>query len=473
MPKPAKAKLDQAGLTKLGLEKLVEILLDEAAFNKALKSRLQAALAGNAGAAEVARLIDAKLDSLQKSRAYLSPTRANTLSVELRGLLKNITSELADLDRHAAFERVLRFLTVGAVIEERARKGGARLAKVLEDARDSLVQSALGLESDEQVKVVPLLEALRIADDDGRFRTALLDILCGMHKPAADAWKSILTGKLKSPTEKAARWLNSEPVAYLQRLASHNADIDAYVELELLKPQERRDSLLIARMLHEAKRYAEALEWVRKPAATTRVMQWDGGVAGSGQSMQPPRLLEADILDALKQKADAQTIRWEEFERTLRADILRNYISKLDDFAEFDETDRAFAIVAGSPRIHEALDFLMAWPRLDLASELVLRHLGKWDGRRHESLVAAADALSEDYPVAATMLYRILLDDILRRGVSDAYLDGASYYAVLHELQPKLGTGFPYQRHRDYVADMKDKHARKHAFWQLIPRELA
>lgn len=71
------------------------------------------------------------------------------------------------------------------------------------------------------------------------------------------------------------------------------------------------------------------------------------------------------------------------------------------------------------------------------------------------------------------MLYRILLDDILRRGVSDAYLDGASYYAVLHELQPKLGTGFPYQRHRDYVADMKDKHARKHAFWQLIPRELA
>lgn len=324
MPKPAKAKLDQAGLTKLGLEKLVEILLDEAAFNKALKSRLQAALAGNAGAAEVARLIDAKLDSLQKSRAYLSPTRANTLSVELRGLLKNITSELADLDRHAAFERVLRFLTVGAVIEERARKGGARLAKVLEDARDSLVQSALGLESEEQVRVVPLLEALRIADDDGRFRAALLDILCGMHKPAADAWKSILTGKLKSPTEKAARWLNSEPVAYLQRLASHNADIDAYVELELLKPQERRDSLLIARMLHEAKRYAEALEWVRKPAATTRVMQWDGGVAGTGQSMQPPRLLEADILDALKQKADAQKIRWEEFERTLRPDILRN-----------------------------------------------------------------------------------------------------------------------------------------------------
>jgi hypothetical protein len=78
MPKSAKARLDHAGLTGLGLDKLVEILLDEAAFNKALKSRLLAALAGGAGAGEVARLIDTKLDSLQKSRGYLSPTRANT-----------------------------------------------------------------------------------------------------------------------------------------------------------------------------------------------------------------------------------------------------------------------------------------------------------------------------------------------------------------------------------------------------------
>ncbi|CAN7515308.1 DUF6880 family protein [Rhizobium sp. LjRoot254] len=469
MPKSAKAKLDHAGLTGLGLEKLVEILLDEAAFNKALKSRLLAALAGGSGAGEVARLIDSKLDSLQKSRAYLSPTRANTLSVELRGLLKNITSELASLDRYAAFERVLRFLDVGAVIAERARNGGARLAKLLDEARDSLVESVLKLDGDEQVRSVTLLEKARVGDDDGNLRGSLLKILCGMQKPAADVWRSILAGKLKSPTEKAAHWRNTEPVAYLQTLALYTSDIDAYIELEQLKPQERRDSLLIARMLHEAKRHAEALEWVRKPAATMRLTHADN--AGTAPA-QPPRLLEADILDALKQKGDAQAIRWKEFERTLRPDILRNYISKLDDFAEFDETDKAFAIVAASPRIHEALDFLVKWPRLDLASEHVLRHLGKWDGRQSGILVEAADALSEDYPVAATMLYRISLDDILRRGDSDAYLDGAAYFVVLHELQERLGAGFPYQHHDRYVANLREKHGRRPAFWQLIPREL-
>lgn len=468
MPKSAKAKFDHAGLTRLGLEKLVEILLDEAAFNKALKSRLLAALAGNAGAGEVTRLIDSKLDSLQKSRAYLSPTRANTLSVELRGLLKNITSELAGLDRYAAFERVLRFLDVGAVIEERARNGGARLAKVMDEARGNLVESVLKLDGDEQVRSVALLEKARVSDDDGNLRAALLEILCGMQKPAADVWRSILTGKLKSPTEKAAHWRNTEPVAYLQTLALHTSDIDAYVELEQLKPQERRDSLLIARMLHEAKRYPEALEWVRKPAATMRVTHAHNAVTAPAR---PPRLLEADILDALKQKGDAQAIRWTEFERTLQPDILRNYISKLDDFAEFDETDKAFAIVAASPRIHEALDFLVKWPRLDLASEHVLHHLGKWDGRQSGILVAAADAFLDDYPVAATMLYRILLDDILRRGISDAYGDGATFYAVLHELQHRLGTGFIHQSHRAYVAELRERYGRKPGFWQLIPRE--
>lgn len=469
MPKSAKAKLDQAGLTQLGLEKLVEVLLDEAAFNKALKSRLLAALAGNAGAGEVARLIDTKIDSLQKSRGYLSPTRANTLSVELRGLLKDITSELAGLDRYAAFERVLRFLTVGEVIEERARNGGARLAKLLNEARDSLIETALKLDSDEQVRSVALLEKARVGDDDGNLRAALLDIICGMQKPAADAWRSILSGKLKHPTEKAAHWRNTEPVAYLQALALHRADTDAYIELEQLKPQERRDSQMIARMLHDAKRHGEALEWVRKPAATMRLTQKDDATAAPAQS---PRLLEADILDALKQKGEAQSIRWQEFERTLRPEILRTYIAKLDDFAEFEETDKAFAAVAGSPLIHEALDFLIKWPRFDLASQHVLRHLGKWDGRQSGILVEAADALSADYPVAATMLYRLVLDDILRRGNSDDYLDGAAYFVVLHELRERLGAGFAYQRYHDYVANLREKHGRRPAFWQLIPREL-
>lgn len=468
MAKAAKARLDQAGLTGLGLGKLVEILLDEAQSNKALKSRLQAALAGEAGADEVARLIDRKLDSLEKGSAYLSPTRANTLSLELRGLLKNITTELADLDRYAAFERLVRFLGVGEIIDSRARNGGAKLAKLLEEARKDLVETALKLELDAQMRSVALLEKLRI-DDGGSYKDALCDILCGMQKPAANAWKSLLVEKLKKSGSKSDHWQNAEPLAYLQRLASHNDDIDAYIELETFKPAERRDSLRIARMLHKAGRHAEALEWVRKPAASARVAQWDKD--GTDGPSQPQRLLEAGILDALKRKDEAQAVRWQEFEHTLRPDVLRAYIAKLDDFAEFDETDKAFAMVAASPRIHEALDFFVKWPRLDLASDLALRHIGKWDSRQSAVLVAAADAFREEYPVAATMLYRFLIATILRRGASEDYGDAAIYYAALIDLSKRLGPDFHYQSHGRYVDEIKTQYGRRPAFWNLIPWE--
>lgn len=468
MAKATKARFDKAGLTGLGLDKLVEILLDEAAVNKALKSRLQAALAGSTGTAEVTRLVDQKLDSYQKAKTYLSPTRANTLSVELRGLLRMITAELAALDAAAAFERLVRFLVVGAFIEERARKGGAKLAKLLDEARDALVDITLKLGGDEQVKAVALLEKTRVADEEGKSQAALLKILCGMQKPAAEAWRALLKSKLVPAADRGAVWRNAEPLTYLQRLAAHHADIDAFIELEMLKPQERRDSVLIARMLHEAKRHAEALEWIRKPPATMRLTHADSAVADPNR---PPRLLEADILDALRRKDEAQAIRWNEFARTLQPAILRDYIARLDDFAEFEEMDKALALVAASPLIHEALDFLVKWPRLDLASSHVLRHLRKWDGRQSAILVAAADALAQDFPVPATMLYRTVLDDILRRGTTDDYADGATSFAMLHELLSRLGPDFPYQSHDDYVIALRGKHPRKYGFWNLIPAE--
>ena len=379
-----------------------------------------------------------------------------------------ITAELAALDRYAAFERLVRFLVVGAFIEERARNGGAKLAKLLVEARENLADLVLELGVEEQVRAAALLEKTRAADEEGASQAALLRILCGMQPPAAEAWKQLLRAKLLPTTERDAQWRNAEPLHYLQQLAVHTSDIGAFIELEMLRPVARRDSLLIARMLHEAGRHAEALDWVRKPPATMRLTQSDKAVAAPNR---PPKLLEADILDALKQRSEAQGIRWAEFTRTLQPDILRDYIGRLDDFAEFDEMDKAFALVAASPLIHEALDFLIKWPRLDLASAHVLRHLRKWDGRQSAILVSAADALAEGFPAAATMLYRVVLDDILRRGTVDDYLDAASCYGMLVDMLERLPPDFPYQSHDDYVMELKGKHPRKYTFWNLIPPE--
>src|SRR3954462_13823686 len=83
--------------------------------------------------------------------------------------------------------------------------------------------------------------------------------------------------------------------------------------------------------------------------------------------------------------------------------------------------------------------FFLAWPRLDLASKLVLNHADTWDGRHYGALAPAADALDEPHPAAATVLYRALIDDILARARSPAYGHAARYFARLDALAERVG----------------------------------
>ena len=98
---------------------------------------------------------------------------------------------------------------------------------------------------------------------------------------------------------------------------------------------------------------------------------------------------------------------------TLDAGTLRDHIAKLDDFQEFDELARAFTLADAFPQPDVALAFFMEWPRLDRAAKLVLDKRQPWDGRHYGVLDDAAATLETDYPVAATILYRTLINDIL------------------------------------------------------------
>ena len=139
------------------------------------------------------------------------------------------------------------------------------------------------------------------------------------------------------------------------------------------------------------------------------------------------RLLEAEILDRLKRREDAQELRWREFGETLDPNVLKLYLSRLDDFAEFDELDRALALAKEHEDIYLGLDFFLAWPRLDLAAAHVLRHSHDWEGRHYDDLAPAAEALSAKEPLAAVVLYRVLVEDILRRGIGMAYPHAGRY----------------------------------------------
>ena len=183
-------------------------------------------------------------------------------------------------------------------------------------------------------------------------------------------------------------------------------------------------------------------------------------------------LLEARILDALDRKAEAQALRWGAFEKTLDVEALRAHLEHLGDFEEFDVLDRAFAQAKASKGIYRALAFFLQWPRLDLAAGHVLAHAGTWDGRHYELLGMAAETLEERHPVAATVLMRALLSDILARARSQAYGHGARYLAALDALAGKVpeaefasaGIAAP----PAFRAELEKAHGRKAAFWAQV-----
>jgi hypothetical protein len=170
----------------------------------------------------------------------------------------------------------------------------------------------------------------------------------------------------------------------------------------------------------------------------------------------------------MKDRPAAQALRWEAFETTLNAGILRDYVNKLDDFLEFDELDKAFAVAAASPQSYIALAFFVAWPRLDLAAKLVLDKRDLWDGRHYGALSDAAAALGEDFPSAATVLYRALLNDILARAKSPAYRHGARYLTRLSELAVRVPEDTGLENHVTYLLRIKTAHGRKVGFWSIV-----
>lgn len=224
-----------------------------------------------------------------------------------------------------------------------------------------------------------------------------------------------------------------------------------------------QDTLGIAAQLLEAGRSTEALDWVRQPGRR-------GFVEGEGD-MSPPRVsLEARILEALGDAPAAQALRWRCFEATLSADILRDYLGQLPDFEDIEAEDRAQTYALEKARPEAALQFFLDWPRTDLAAKLIVMHPDRWDGGDWHILPKVAARLEHDHPLAATILYRALLDDILARARSKAYGHGATYLAKLALLAEDADAARPGEMpsHATYLAELKKAHKRKSGFWARV-----
>ncbi|TAM97328.1 MAG: hypothetical protein EPN45_19450 [Rhizobiaceae bacterium] len=480
-----KSALSVQSLVALGPERLAQLVLDEAGRNAPFRKLVNAALAASKGPEAVAKLIDRRLAALEKARSFIDWDKARAFRDDLRATVETITGELASASAALAVERLLRFITTHEIVFERIDDSSGHVQGVYYDAIEALGTIVEKLASDEADLLPERIMAALGQSSHGYLVDVAEAVASHLPEPSLRRWDRFLlqreTEERKTQKDNAVRAYEfnaSQLRAVRQAIAVARNDLDGLIALEKKKPANSRDTIGIAERLLDAGRAKEALVWARKkPATSLRYMSeadLADGVAPHDPTVPRRISVEAAILTALEDIPAAQALRWSAFEESLNADILRDYIAALPDFEEFEVLDRAFAHALSSSRRYQALAFLMEWPRLDLAAHLVIRDQGNWDGGRYCMLPPIAQALEYEYPLAATVIYRALIDNILARARSKAYGHAARYLTRLVALAKDAGSCAAAAKeagisdHAAYVLSLKAAHGRKSGFWSLV-----
>ena len=466
-----KPALSTDKLKDLGTDKLAQLVLEEAERNAGFRRQVKAALAGKSGPEAIAKLIDRRLSGLARAKSFIEWDKARAFAEDLRSLTDTITSELGPVAPALAIDRLLRFIATHEQVFERVDDSAGRVQDVYYQAIAATGDLAPSLSSSEACALPEKIMATLGESTHGYLADVTEAVTPHLPQDSLVRWDCDLKDAISErQAEEAARksdgWfysMTSQWARMRQILASARGDLDLLIALEVKKKPHMQDTLGIAAQLLEVGRIAEALDWVRRPGRRS--------FGETDDSLSPERAsLEAHILDATGDKPAAQAMRWRCFEARLSAVILREYLKNLPDFEDVEAEDRAhaFALEMANPEV--ALQFFLDWPRLDLAAKLITTHPHRWDGGDWHILPKVAGLLEHDHPLAATILYRALLDNILDRARSKAYGHGAKYLWKLDQLageaDPILPSGMT--DHATYLAGIKKAHSRKSGFWACV-----
>ena len=458
-------------LKDLGSDKLAQLVLDEAERNAGFRRQVKAALAGKAGPAAIAKLIDRRLSGLARAKSFVEWDKARAFADDLRSLTDTVIAELGPADPALAIDRLLRFIATHEQVFERVDDSSGRIQDVYYQAitaTGELTQSLSAAEAD----LLPEKIMTALGESTHGYLADVTEVVAP-HLPqdSPARWDEGLKDAIdERQSKEAARetdgWfysMTSQWAGMRQTIALARGELDLLVAIEEKKQPHVQDTLGIAAQLLEAGRSTEALEWVRKPGRRA--------FGKAENDLSPARVsLEARILEDTGDQPSAQALRWRCFEATLSADILRAYLGQLPDFEDVEAEDRAHTLALEKAAPEAALQFFLDWPRHDLAAKLIVKHPHRWDGGDWHILPEVAALLEHEYPLAATILYRALLDDILDRARSKAYWHGAKYLGKLALLADDADPARPSGMvdHTTYLDKLKKSHPRKSGFWARI-----
>ncbi|MCY4405116.1 MAG: hypothetical protein OXC15_02010 [Rhodospirillaceae bacterium] len=476
-----KRTLNAANLEAVGARRLAELLVGIASGNRAARRRLRLELAAVEGPEALADEIRERLATIGRSRALLDWRKRRELAADLEIHRETIAERVAEVDAAEALELMWRLTELANPTRERCEDYEQMVIAVFRAAVADLGEIARAAGAD------PLRLADRAFEAATRNRHGQYNELIAVLAPAlgqeglerlkgrtiehANAPKAQGAGRDRPLAERVSSGTDDEDriaeyerrhtvQSILRDVADAQGDVDAYiVQHDAETGKVREVAAGFARRLLKAGRAEEALAALDEARIdygnwTPRDFDWEDS--------------RIDALEALGRPDEAQRVRWGCFERSLSAPHLRAYLRTLPDFDDMEAEEKALDHVLGFQDGSEALSFLVSWPALSRASRLVFERLEDIDGADDEMLAPAADALSADHPLAATMVLRAMIEAILRRGWAKYYKRAARCLLDCAGLSSRITDYGVHESHEAFEARLRRDHGRKESFWSLL-----
>ena len=475
----AKATLTAKNLEALGVERLAGLLVEISTGDAALKRRLRLELASLGSPRDVASSIRKRLIAIDRSRSFVSWQTRRALIDDLETQHRAILDPLAKADPAEALDLMWRFLALANGIFERCDDSSGLVIGVFRGAVANLGRIAIMARADPHDLAERTFQAL-LQNDYSQYD----ELIAALNPALGPEGMARLKARMQEIEREPARkiplserrkigWSSSGPIyaddlenasrlsaarLALTEIADAQGDADGFIaQYDATTRKVPKIAAEIASRLLAAGRLDEA--WQALEAAEHRRAGWPDF------AWEDARIA---VQDALGRASDAQATRWSCFERALSGAHLREYLKRLADFDDVEVEQRALDYASKYKGFLDALAFFVAWPALDRASMLVLERGKELDGEHYEILSRAAEALTGRYPLAATLILRAMVDFTLGKARSSRYRHAARHLAECAGLAVLIRDFGMFAPHDAYLADLRQGHGKKVAFWSLI-----
>jgi hypothetical protein len=444
----SKRTLNAKNLEALGAAALSELLIEVSGGNAVIQRRLRLALAAAEGVDGAAQEVRKRLTTIDRATTHVDSGKRQALVRDLEVQLQAITGPIAVADPKQACDLLLRFLELSEGVLARCSDGTGAVIGVFERAAEQLA---------------PLAQAAQLEPEALAEHTAelLAENTYEQFDALVPALKDALGDRGLKLLERHCRQRGAcDGNTALLQIAVARGDVDGYLAQFDAEDLCWRDiAATVARHLLASGRAEQALEILDGATQETAGLldsQWhDCRIA---------------VLDALGRRAEAQQMRWHWFSQTLSIPHLRDHLKRLDDFEDVEAEERALQVAEQHPISLLGLHFLVEWPALPRAARHVLAHEEEWEGDAYVIHGAAAERLSADYPLAATLLLRPMVFYALWMGRAKRYRHAAEHLRSCEQLAARIDDWQGHPDHAEYVERLYDSFGAKWGFWKLVER---